>query len=117
MRYRFSSSEKWQATKCSSSISRHSGVSALQRSCAKEQRVWNLQPDGGLIGLGISPSSLIAVFSASGPRWGIAESSALQRGQKRRSGPLVSGGVQAIRGFALATIETPGLQSAGKWER
>jgi hypothetical protein len=44
----------------------------------------------------------------------MADSSALERGQKRDQDLKR---YSSERGFALATIKTPGLQSAGKWER
>ncbi len=44
----------------------------------------------------------------------MADSSALERGQKRDQDLRRC---SSERGFALATIKTPGLQSAGKWER
>ncbi len=53
--------QRWQATSCSSPICSSFGSSLRQMSIAWGQRVWNLQPGGGLVGLGISPSSFCAL--------------------------------------------------------
>ena len=60
------------------SSSRHSGVSALQRSWATGQRVLNGQPGGGLAGLGMSPWRITRSLRAStfGSGTGTAERSA-----------------------------------------
>jgi hypothetical protein len=50
----------WHAT-VPPSMGSASGRSILQRSLAKGQRGWKVQPVGGLIGLGTSP--------ATGARW------------------------------------------------
>ena len=54
------------------------GYSCLQMSCAFQQRGWKWQPDGGLAGLGTSPSSTIRWRwrSCRGSGIGTAESSA-----------------------------------------
>src|SRR6185437_12578233 len=48
---------RWQDTPWPGAISRKTGLSILQRSSASGQRVWKVQPGGGLIGLGTSPCS------------------------------------------------------------
>ena len=55
-----------------------SGSTVVQISIAYEQRVWNRHPEGGLIGLGTSPSSTmrVRVRSTGGFGTGIAESRA-----------------------------------------
>ena len=50
---------KWQATLWRGPICSSGGSTLAQISCAIGQRVRNRQPDGGLIGLGTSPSSRI----------------------------------------------------------
>ena len=54
-----SSPAKWQATLCRLPICSSGGSTFAQISWANGQRVRNRQPDGGLIGLGTSPSSRI----------------------------------------------------------
>ena len=54
-----SSPAKWQATLWRWPICSSGGSTLAQISCAIGQRVRNRQPDGGLIGLGTSPSSRI----------------------------------------------------------
>ena len=67
---------KWQATKLPPPISSNTGSSILQRSRACGHRVWKRQPEGGLSGLGTSPSSSRRSRGAVGSGTGIAESSA-----------------------------------------
>ena len=69
---------KWQATGWSVPRSTSSGSSIAQMSWAIQQRVRKRQPDGGSIGLGTSPNSLIRLRarSRSGSGIGIADSSA-----------------------------------------
>ena len=72
-------SAKWQATGCPEPPwDTSGGSSCAQISFAFQQRVRKRQPDGGLAGLGTSPSSMILVRL---PRWsgdsiGTADSSA-----------------------------------------
>src|SRR4030065_504921 len=75
---------RWQATQWSGVISRHSGISTLHRSTAIGQRGWNLQPLGGLIGLGISPIKTEGCLSRLrfGSGMGTAESNACVYGCK-----------------------------------
>ncbi len=81
------SSGKWQATywpptAVESATARSCGSSSAHRSCARGQRVRKRQPDGGLVGDGISPpSTSLVVVRAPLPRGrgsgsGIAASSA-----------------------------------------
>ena len=49
------------------------GASTLQRSVANGQRVWNLQPLGGLEGEGISPFKITFSLSALGSGVGLVE--------------------------------------------
>lgn len=67
-------SGRWQRIACRASTSSNAGASRSQIApILRGQRVWNTQPDGGWIGLGISPLSTIRCASG----WpGIAESSA-----------------------------------------
>src|SRR4051794_1239373 len=61
------SSGKWQAAKWPGDLDSSSGISLRQRCWSPSdsteryfgQRVWKTQPDGGLIGLGRSPTSRI----------------------------------------------------------
>ena len=50
---------KWQATLCRGPICSSGGSCLAQMSWASQQRVRNRHPDGGLTGLGTSPSSRI----------------------------------------------------------
>ena len=45
----------WQAIQCPGEISFSTCSFCEQEGTRSEQRVWNRQPDGGLIGLGTSP--------------------------------------------------------------
>ena len=57
--------EKWQATQCPGSSSRQAGTSSAHWARTAGQRVRKRQPDGGVTGLGISPSSVIRRFTRS----------------------------------------------------
>src|SRR2546423_15021257 len=71
-------SAKWQALGCPWPRSTSAGSSSAQIGCAFQQRVRNLQPEGGLAGLGTSPSSTIPLRlpRCPGSSIGTAESSA-----------------------------------------
>ena len=66
---------KWQAQKCPFSISLNSGTFCEHIASAFGHLVLNLHPEGGLIGDGISPESIILflVFATEGSEIGIAE--------------------------------------------
>ena len=70
-------SYRWQTTKWPGSISRCSGTSVLHCSMHWAQRVWNLQPAGGLAGEGMEPSSTMRFILAVGSGTGMAENRAL----------------------------------------
>ena len=53
------------------------GISSLQHSMQLAQRVWNLQPLGGLAGDGMLPSSTIRFIFTVGSGTGMAENRAL----------------------------------------
>src|SRR5690242_20156939 len=59
---------------------RYSGTCCLQISVASGHLVWNLHPEGGLTGLGISPCNTILSLRAVGSGIGIADINALVYG-------------------------------------
>ena len=69
---------KWHATRCSGATSRSGGASRAQTGCTIGQRVLKRHPDGGEIGLGISPCRMIRFSDCSrfGSATGSADSSA-----------------------------------------
>ena len=66
--------------KCPGSYSLYLGQTVLQISIACGQRVWNLQPFGGLAGEGISPFRTILFILISGLGFGMAENNAFVYG-------------------------------------
>src|SRR6266545_7161841 len=66
----------WQATQCPGEICLRTCSFSEQEGTRMGQRVWNRQPDGGLIGLGTSPSSRIRLRLTAGSGMGTADSSA-----------------------------------------
>ena len=67
---------RWQATQWPSLLRFSTGSSREHSALAIGQRVWKWQPDGGLMGLGTSPSSLIRLRPTRGSGIGTADSSA-----------------------------------------
>lgn len=57
-------------------LSRWTGASSLQQAMQLAQRVWNLQPLGGLAGEGMEPSSTMRFIFTFGSGMGMAEKSA-----------------------------------------
>lgn len=68
---------KWQAAQWPSTFSSSGGSTWAQICWASGQRVRNRQPEGGLNGLGTSPTSTIRLRLAFGTGSGMAESSAI----------------------------------------
>src|SRR4030095_11796413 len=66
----------WQATQCPGEISFKTCSFSEQEGTRSEHRVWNRQPEGGLIGLGTSPSSKIRLRFIVGSGIGTADRSA-----------------------------------------
>src|SRR5262249_60871149 len=66
----------WQATQWSRETSFKTCSFSEQDGTRMEQRVWKRQPEGGLIGLGTSPSRMIRLRLTAGSGMGTAESSA-----------------------------------------
>src|SRR2546427_7064150 len=81
---------KWHATKCPFSTSTNGGSSVEHLSWAYGHRVRNLQPDGGVTGLGISPLITSFVLFDSGAGIGTAGMNACGYGGSGRV-PKVSG--------------------------
>ena len=71
-----STARTWQATQCPGEISFSTCSFSEHDGTRSAQRVWKRQPDGGLIGLGTSPSSRIRLRFTAGSGIGTAESSA-----------------------------------------
>src|SRR2546428_12214389 len=63
----------WQATQCPGEISLSVCSFAEHDGTRSAQRVWNRQPEGGLIGLGTSPSSRIRLRFIVGSGIGTAD--------------------------------------------
>src|SRR5205823_9621673 len=66
----------WHATQCPGEICFRTCSFCEHDGTRRPQRVWNRQPDGGLIGLGTSPSRMIRFRFTVGSGMGTAESSA-----------------------------------------
>src|SRR6185295_15738377 len=66
----------WQATQWPAEISLSTCSFSEHEGTRSEHRVWKRQPDGGLIGLGTSPSRMIRLRRTAGSGMGTAESSA-----------------------------------------
>ena len=80
---------KWQRVSRPSASGCHAGASLRHRSRATGQRVWKWQPEGGSMGLGISPASGTRRSAARGSDSGTAEINARCRDAAagRRSAP------------------------------
>src|SRR2546427_12319700 len=83
---------KWHATKCPFSTSTNGGSSVEHLSWAYGHRVRNLQPDGGVTGLGISPLITSFVLFDSGSGIGTAAMSACVYGWSGRGKKLLDVG-------------------------
>src|SRR6266849_9979037 len=66
----------WQATQWPREISFRTCSFSEQEGTRMAQRVWNRHPEGGLMGLGTSPSRMIRFRLTAGSGMGTAESSA-----------------------------------------